>query len=71
MVTNLNVKNSDTCKPLSLLRNIEFDKTVHVKTIPVAEAEVKTIIMFLTPKNTTGYDGITTKILKYCVHVYM
>jgi hypothetical protein len=36
--------------------------------IPVSEAEVKTIIMSLKPKNSTGYDGIPNKILKHCVH---
>jgi putative lipase involved disintegration of autophagic bodies len=39
-----------------------------METILVLEAEVKTIIMSLKPKNTTGYDGIPSKILKYCVH---
>ena len=39
-----------------------------MKTIPVPEAEVKTIIMSLRPKNSTGYDGIPNKILKYGVH---
>jgi hypothetical protein len=29
-----------------------------MKTIPVLEAEVKTIIMSLKPKNLTGYDRI-------------
>jgi len=36
--------------------------------IPVSEAEVKTIIMSLKPKNSTGYNRITNKILKHCVH---
>jgi hypothetical protein len=36
--------------------------------IPVSEAEVKTIIMSLKPKNSTGYDGIPNKILNHCVH---
>jgi hypothetical protein len=39
-----------------------------METIPVSEAEVKTIIMFLKPKYSTGYGGIPNKILKYCVH---
>jgi putative lipase involved disintegration of autophagic bodies len=60
-------KHGDTCKSLLLLlRNTEFDKIVHMETILVSEAE--TIIMSLKPKNTTGYDGIPSKILKYCVH---
>jgi hypothetical protein len=39
-----------------------------MKTIPVTEAEVNTIIMSLKTKHTTGYDGISNKILKHCVH---
>jgi putative lipase involved disintegration of autophagic bodies len=39
-----------------------------METIPVSEAEVKTIIMSLKPKNSTAYDGIPNKILKCCVH---
>jgi len=36
--------------------------------IPVFESEVKTIILSLKPKNSTGYDRIPNKILKYCSH---
>ena len=35
--------------------------------ISVSEVELKTIIMSLKPKNSTGYDGISNKILKHCV----
>ena len=35
--------------------------------IPVLEVGVKTIIMSLKPKNSTGYGGIPNKILKHCV----
>jgi hypothetical protein len=35
-----------------------------METILVSEAEVSTIIMSLTPRNSTGYDGIPNKILK-------
>lgn len=64
IIINLNTKHGDKCKCLSLLRNIKFDNTVQMGTIPVLEAEVKTIIMSLKPKYTTGYDGIPNKILK-------
>ena len=36
--------------------------------IPVSEAEVKTILMSLKPKNSTGKDGIPNKIVKHCAH---
>jgi hypothetical protein len=39
-----------------------------METILVSEVEVKTIIMSLKPKNSTGYNGIPNKILKYCIH---
>jgi len=39
-----------------------------MEVIPVSEVEVKTIIMSLKPKNSTGYNGISNKILKHCVH---
>jgi len=37
-----------------------------MKTIPVSEAEVISRIQSLMPKNTAGYDGISSKILKQC-----
>jgi len=40
-----------------------------MKTIPVSEAEVNSIIKSLNPKNTAGYDGISRKILKQCAHL--
>ena len=38
-----------------------------MKIIPVTEAEIIGIIKSLKSKNTAGHDGISTKILKYCV----
>ena len=40
-----------------------------MKTIPVLETEVISIIKSLKSKNTTGYDGISNKILKHCAHI--
>jgi hypothetical protein len=40
-----------------------------MKIIPVTEAEIIGIIKSLKSKNTAGYDGISTKILKYCAHI--
>jgi hypothetical protein len=51
-----------------LLRNIKLDNIVQMETIPVSEAEVKTTIMSLKSKNSTGYDGIPNKIPKYRIH---
>jgi len=55
-------------KASSLLRNIKLDNIVKKEIIPVSEVEIKTIIMSLRPKNSTGYNGIPNKILKYCGH---
>jgi hypothetical protein len=68
IVTNSNIKHGDTYKASSLLRNIKLDNIIQMETILVSEAEVRTIIMSLKPKNSTGYDGIPSKTLKYCVH---
>jgi hypothetical protein len=35
-------------------------------TIPITEAEIKSVIHFLKPKKSSGYDEITSKILKAC-----
>ena len=40
-----------------------------MKTIPVSEAEVNSIIKSLKSKNTAGYNGISRKILKQCAHL--
>jgi hypothetical protein len=34
------------------------------KIIPITEAEIKSILHALKPKNSSGYDEITSKILK-------
>jgi hypothetical protein len=64
IVTNSNIKHSDTYKASSLLRNIKLDNIVQMEIIPVSEAEVKTVIMSL-KKNSTGCDRIPNKILKH------
>jgi hypothetical protein len=37
-----------------------------MKTIPITEAEIKSIIHSLKPRKSSGYDEITSKILKAC-----
>ena len=39
-----------------------------MKTIPVTEADIISIIRHLKPKNASGYDGISNKILKLCMY---
>ena len=55
-------------KASALLRNIKSDSIVQMEIIPVTEAEVKAIVMTLKSKNSTGYGGISNKILKHCFH---
>jgi hypothetical protein len=68
IITNLNIKYSDTCKSLKLLNNLKLGNIVEVEIIPVSEAEVINIIKSLKSKNAAGYNGISSKILKQCAH---
>ena len=67
-VTNSIINHTDMHKASALLRNIKSDSIVQMEIIPLTEAEVQAIVMSLKSKNSTGYDGISNKILKYCVH---
>jgi hypothetical protein len=67
IITNLNIKYSDTCKALELLNNLKLENIVQMEIIPVSEAEVVNN-KILKSKNTAGYDGISSKILKQCAH---
>jgi hypothetical protein len=68
IVKNANTKHGDMYKASLLLRNIKLDNTVQMETILVSVVEVKTTIKSLKSKNSTGYDGISNKIPKYCIH---
>jgi hypothetical protein len=67
-VTNSVINHTDMHKASALLRNIKSDSIVQMEIIPVTEAEVKAIVISLKSKNSTGYDGISNKILIHCVH---
>ena len=67
-VTKSIIIHTDMHKASALLRNIKSDSIVQMEIIPVTEAQVKAIVMSLKSKNSTGYDGISNKILKHCVH---
>ena len=56
-------------KASTLLNSFKLRHIVQMKTIPVSETEVISIIKSLKSKNTTGYDGISNKILKHCAHI--
>jgi hypothetical protein len=52
-----------------LLNNLKLGNIVQMETIPVSKAEVVSIIKYLKPKDSAGYDGISIKILKHCAHI--
>jgi hypothetical protein len=67
--TNINIKHSSISKASKLLNSIKLVSVVHMESIPVTEAEVIIIIGSLISKDTTGYDGISNKILKLRVYI--
>jgi hypothetical protein len=66
---NINVKKVDCSKAETLLKNYRLSNVAEMKTIPVTESEIISILKTLKCKNSAGYDGISTKILKYCSHI--
>jgi hypothetical protein len=58
----------DVCKALHSLKKSYPESTSEMKIIPVTETEVIDIIKSLKNKNSSGYDGISNNILKYCVN---
>ena len=51
---------------ISLLRDSYPNCVTKIKTIPVTEAEIIGVIKSLKPTNSSGYDEISSKILKLC-----
>jgi hypothetical protein len=60
IIISKNYKHSDMCKASILQNNLKLGNIVQMKTVPVSEAEVINIIKSLKPKNTAGYDGISS-----------
>jgi hypothetical protein len=52
--------------PLRLLKNAYQTDFPSMKVIPVTKAEIISIICSLKLKKSSGYDGISSKILKLC-----
>jgi hypothetical protein len=61
---NLNIQNPKQNAAISLLRVSYPNSVTKMKTIPVTEAEIVGIINSQKSKNSSGYDEITSKILK-------
>jgi hypothetical protein len=62
----LNIQNPKQNAAISLLRASYPNSVTKMKIIPVTEAEVIGIINSLKSKNSSGYDEISSKILKLC-----
>jgi hypothetical protein len=72
MILNIarNVHNHiDVQKELQLLQAKDKDKTIEMKVIPVTEMEVINIITSLKSKNSSGFDEISSTILKSCANI--
>jgi hypothetical protein len=53
-------------KASMMLNNLKLDDIEPIVTIPVSEVEVRSIIKSIKSKGTSGYEGISSKILKQC-----
>ena len=63
--TNANSGENDPYKASMLLRNNKCDALEEVEIKPIMETEINLTIKALKAKNTTGYDGIYSIILKH------
>jgi hypothetical protein len=62
----LNTQKPEKGDAISFLKGSFPGNFTSIKIIPVTATEIKSIIRSLKPKNSSGYDEITTKILKTC-----
>ena len=62
---NLNMHVAKDNNPISLLKKYPFEFPP-MQIVPITEAEIRSIISSLKSKLSSGYDGISTKILKLC-----
>ena len=51
---------------ISLLKNANQNDFSQVNITPVTEGEIQSIICSLKTKDSSGYDGVATKLLKMC-----
>jgi hypothetical protein len=63
---DLNNKFIDIGKALQALKKSYPENTAEMKVIPVTEIEVIDIIKSFKNNNSSGYDGISNNILKFC-----
>jgi hypothetical protein len=61
---NLEMRNANKNEAMNLLDTLKFGNFPELRLIPMTEAEIKNILMLQKSKSSTGYDGISSKILK-------
>jgi hypothetical protein len=65
-VENLSLNDSNQSMAVTLLKKSWLHKITKMKSIPVTEGEIVNKIRSLKHKNSTGYDNIFRKVIKYC-----
>ena len=63
---NLNIQHIEKGDAILIIKDAFAGKFSSIKIIPINEAEIKNIMLSLKPKKSSGYDEITSKILKAC-----
>jgi hypothetical protein len=62
---SLNIDHPKINDALKLLHETHIGSVTEMKIIPVTETEITSIIRSFKNKNSTGYDGVSSRILKY------
>jgi hypothetical protein len=65
----LNIYKSENIEAILFLKDSFPGNFLIINIIPITEAAIKSIVRFLKPKNSSGYDEITSKIVKSCASV--
>jgi hypothetical protein len=63
---NLNIHIAKDNYPILLLKRYYPFQFLPMQIVPITEGEIRSIISSLKSRNSSGYDGILTKILKLC-----
>jgi hypothetical protein len=66
IMNDLQIQTDTDISPISLLKNAYQNDFSEMNIIPVTEGEIQSIICSMKARDSSGYDGISTKILKMC-----
>jgi len=64
MILAINIHIAKDNNPISLLKKYYLFQFPPMQIVPITEEEIRSTIDSLKSKNSSGYDGISTKILK-------